>query len=380
LVLRSQIWNSCIPIAEAGIDEAMAHCNRNFSTNMASNGWGKIGNEYWKTNSVGLGQYVVRISESQPYVIHSIGYCPIPGTSKSASRTVRVLTKLKAAFGGALVVKDKITLNGNNVMTDSFDSSDLYKSTAGKYDPTKAGDKGDVACLGGLIDTLNIGNANVWGHAYTGPNGTLSVGPSGAVGSVAWQKGGKTGVEPGWWLSDYNTTFEDVKAPFTTGAAPTAGIVGGVSYNYILGSGNYMSKELGKKVIVTGNAVLYVTDQVNFNSNDSLEILPGASLSIYMAGQNAVFTTIVNHNSTAGSLLYFGLPSNTNIKIQATAAVTAAIYAPQADVTFIGGAELYGSVVGRNATLNGSSKFHYDEALIRKAPISGVAIASWDEL
>ena len=179
-------------------------------------------------------------------------------------------------------------------MTDSFDSRDLYKSTAGRYDPAKAGDKGDVACLGGLIDSLNVGNANIWGHAYTGPNGGLNVGPSGAVGSVGWQKAGKSGVEPGWWLTDYNTTFEDVKAPFTSGAAPVPGIVGGVNYDYILGSGNYMTKDLSKKVVVTGNAVLYVTDQVNFSSGDSLEILPGASLSIYMAGQSAVFTTIVN--------------------------------------------------------------------------------------
>ena len=380
LVMRSQLWNSSMPLAEAGIDEAMAHCNQNLGTNMASNGWGKIANEYWKTNFIGEGYYVARISETMPYVIHCTGYHPMPRSSEYVSRTVRVRTRFKSPFPGAIVVRNTLSLNGNNVMTDSFDSSDSTKSTFGKYDPAKAGDKGDVACMGGVIDSFDVGNANIWGHAYTGPNGKLAVGPSGAVGSVAWHKGGNSGIESGWWLTDFSAAFEDVQAPFSIAPPPTSGLLSGIAYDYILGNGNYMAKDLTKKVIVTGHAILYVTDQVNFSSGDVLEILPGASLSLYMAGQNATFTSIVNHNSTAASFRYYGLPSNTSVKIQATADVTAAIYAPGAEITLVGGAELFGSVVGKDAKLTGHSKVHYDEALRTTGGISAVVIASWDEL
>src|SRR5437867_1543962 len=167
-----------MPVAEAGIDEAMAHCNENGAAGMSSNGWGKIGSEYFKTNSIGIGYYVTRISETQPYVIHSTGYHPVPGTSKYASRTVRVITKTQGLFKGAVWIRDTVNLNGNNVMTDSFNSTDPNKSTSGKYDPLKPGDKGDVACLGGLLDSFSVGNANIWGHAYTLRGGALTVGPN----------------------------------------------------------------------------------------------------------------------------------------------------------------------------------------------------------
>lgn len=380
LVVRSQVWNLAMPMAEAGVDEALAHCNENNAVAMASNGWEKIGSDYFKTNWIAGGYYVARISDTRPYVIFSTGYYPIPTTTKYASRTVRVITKSQGLFKGAMWVRDTINLNGNNVMTDSFDSKDPTKSTSGKYDLAKAGDKGDVACLGGLVDSFSVGNANIWGHAYTLPSGSLTWGPNGGVGSVAWQQAGKSGVQPGWWLTDVNTSFPDVQAPYSTAATPPSGTVGGVQYDHLLGNGNYISPTLGKKVYVTGNAVLYVTGSVSFSSGDSLEIAPGASLTMYVAGQSSVFTTIINRNSTAGSFLYYGLPSNTSIKLQSQAALTAAIYAPQADITLVGAAEVFGSVIGKTATLTGSSKVHYDEALLSKGPIGGITIASWDEL
>ena len=236
LVVRSQVWNLSMPMAEAGVDEAMAHCNENNAGAMASNGWEKIGSDYFKTNWIGSGYYVVRISDTQPYVIYSTGYYPIPTTTKYALRTVRVITKLQGVFKGSMWVRDTINLNGNNVMTDSFDSRDSGKSTGGKYDSLKAGDKGDVACLSGLLNSFSVGNANIWGHAYTLPNGSLTWGPNGAVGSVPWQQAGKSGVEPGWWLTDVNTAFPDVQAPFSTGATPSSGTIAGVQYDYILGN------------------------------------------------------------------------------------------------------------------------------------------------
>ena len=37
-VIRSGVWNSCVPLAEAGIEEALTHVYLN-STNLATQGW-----------------------------------------------------------------------------------------------------------------------------------------------------------------------------------------------------------------------------------------------------------------------------------------------------------------------------------------------------
>ena len=50
----------------------------------------------------------------------------------------------------------------------------------------------------GLINSLNVGNANIYGHVATGPHGTVAVGTQGAVGDSSWQTGGNTGIKPGW--------------------------------------------------------------------------------------------------------------------------------------------------------------------------------------
>jgi hypothetical protein len=72
MTARSQVWNQCIPILEAGIEEALTHCNLNYETNMLSNGWQDLYGQYAKTNWVGkslglskeMGYYEVAISKT----------------------------------------------------------------------------------------------------------------------------------------------------------------------------------------------------------------------------------------------------------------------------------------------------------------------------
>src|SRR5215510_16530084 len=125
-------------------------------------------------------------------------------------------------------------MNGNDVMTDSYDSTNPAKSTNGRYDPLKAGDKGDIASISGLTNSLKVGNANVWGRAITGPAGGVYTGPNGAVGSTNWQRSGMSGVEPGWWVNDLNFSVPDVTAPFTVATPPASGLVNGINYGYVL--------------------------------------------------------------------------------------------------------------------------------------------------
>src|SRR5262245_49199059 len=59
---RSQVWNSAMPVVEAGIEDALAHLNRHGTTNLACDGWTLSGSTYTVTRSVGDGTYSANIS------------------------------------------------------------------------------------------------------------------------------------------------------------------------------------------------------------------------------------------------------------------------------------------------------------------------------
>ena len=395
MVFRSQAWNSALPVAEAGVEEALTHCYNN-SDNLAAHGWRLSGGVYVKTNSLsdgglsgpGLrlgyhwdesGYYGVSITPTQPYVIKSTGYYPMPSGEVFASRTIQVTATNPGVFFAAIVVKDTIDMNGNDVLTDSYDSTDPAKSTLGKYDPLKAGDKGDIVTTTGLTNSLKIGNANVWGRAITGPTGGVYTGPNGAVGSTNWQRSGKSGVESGWWINDLNYSIPDVTAPFVAAAPPASGLVGAVLYPVVLANGNYMMSKLTANTVVTGKAVLYVTSSIQFGNGETITILPGASLKIYYSGTDASFNPIVNNNGPA-AFQYFGLNSNNGtIAFSGQNGITGCIDAPYAKIVLTGGGHIDGSIVARTVKMNGNAALHYDESL-KNIPPKRLIITSWNEI
>src|SRR4051812_27519006 len=59
-VARSQVWNSTIPIIEAGMEEALTHLNGKGATNMLSEpDWKLVDGKYVTERSVGDGYYNV---------------------------------------------------------------------------------------------------------------------------------------------------------------------------------------------------------------------------------------------------------------------------------------------------------------------------------
>jgi hypothetical protein len=146
------------------------------------------------------------------------------GTHK-VTRAVRVTANRGSLMLAPLVVKSFIDLNGNNILVDSYDSSNPAFSTNGQYDPAKAGDKGDVYSDLGVVNSIKVGNANIYGHAHTGPGGSVTSGPNGGVGEHAWQALNPGTVEPGWFTDDSNFTFPTFQLPYATGLKPTSGNV-----------------------------------------------------------------------------------------------------------------------------------------------------------
>ncbi len=430
LTMRSQAWNRCIAVAEAGLEEAMAHMNSNGVTNgmLGRDGWSPSGTIYTKTAYIDECYYYVAIDATDwlhPTVTAS-GYTPavqnfarlsgagpflgvvvinggevtggaLPGY---IGRTVRIQTTADALFTKGLVAKGWILLNGNGIRTDSYDSQDTLHSTNGVYYQPWANANGDIATASGLTNFNNIsgGNANIFGHVSTGPKGVIALGPNGMVGDFAYQTDPAHGgtVQSGYFRDDMNVTFPPVDDPFTGGYnSPQSGVVNGTNYNLVMGSGNWLSANNLKftkgDILITGNAVWWVQGNLDFSGQGSIIIAPGASLKLYVGTQSGNTHTfsiggngILNTSGTAINCQLYGLPSVSTVGYSGNATYTGTIYAPSAALSLGGGGsnnyDFMGSAVANNITLTGHFNFHYDEALGRLMPLNGYMISSWNEL
>jgi hypothetical protein len=417
-VMRSLAWNAAIPLVEAGAEEALTQLHHHGSpgTNAVayqSNGWAAdtaYGGSYYMRRVLADCYYEVWVTPSDPPVIYSHGYVPVPlrtGASVGmllasltenqtqptsyVKRQVRLNTRSSALFAKGLVADGQIDLKGNNITTDSFDSLNPLYSDNGKYPagiPDRLRYAGDVATNSGLVNSLNVGNANIRGTVATGPGGTVAIGPNGTVGDASWHEAGEKGIMPGASSDDMNVDFKDVVLPsFSSGySTPAGGTVDGVYYDYILGPGAHEVSNLSGNVLVTGDAVLHVTHQIQFTGTDALTIAPTSNLTIYMSGASAAFggNGEWNENGSALNLQYWGLPSNTSVSVSGNGSFTGTIYAPQAELTLNGGGkdnyDFVGASISKTIQLNGKVQFHYDEALARVGPNRGYIVNSWNEL
>ena len=407
-VARSLAWNGTVPVMEAGVEEALTQIHYNGFTNLSANSWTLAGDGlYHKTRPVAGGTYCeIAIQPVDPPVIYSTGYTPSPLAPSSqigmvlgaitaptpnpyVKRRVRVTTTTDTLTHGAMVAKGTIDFSGNNVSTDSFDSSNPAYNTGGSYDATKAKDNGDVRTNGKTAGVFDAGNSDIKGHVATGAGGTVTVGSNGSIGDSAWVNAGTQGIESGWNSNDMNVEIQDVSEPFTSGySTPTSGKVGRTRYDYVLDQSNtnYKLADFGGKVIVTGtNVTLWATDSVSFGTGDFIQIEPGASLKLYVSAPQAAIggNGVVNANGNAKSFEYYGLPSNTSLSLKANASFTGVIYAPEANLTLGGGGstsyDFVGAAVVNSVKMNGHFHFHYDEALRNLVP-SGYVVASWNEV
>jgi hypothetical protein len=401
LVAESQSWNSALAIAEAGIEEGLAQANVTFGTNYIPSiqtNWSQslLGGGYYgpRTNGVANGFYSVILFPTNPGpTIISTGTVQVPYTGRTLTRAVMVTTTNVAAFGYGIMVRSNLTTKGNNMLVDSYDSSDPYHSTNGLYDASTRKAGGSVASSGGLI---NVQNANIYGKLFTGPSATYSIG-NGSVGDLTWNVSGS--IEPGWYFNDFNADFRDVVPPYTSGVDPTLPatklnlgtntyvFLGGVSYYY---NGDFVMNQNETLYVQGGPSVLYVTGNFNMKSQNAcyISIAPGSSLTLYVGTTSgsavSAALTQVNTVGTPAAFQYYGLPSNNSLVWNGNNNYVGTIYAPQADVSLGGGGntilDYEGSIVANSASLNGHFDVHYDESLARSGPQAGYTVTSWQEL
>jgi hypothetical protein len=270
-------------------------------------------------------------------------------------------------FLGALVARSSITMSGNNILVDSYDSGDPnHADPLGRYDPNTRKAGGDVCSAEGF---LNVGNADIKGKLYSSPlNGEqYSIGLNGSVGDLSWVG---PGLQPGWNGTNFHWALPDVRPPYPTGLTPTGQ---GTNYWYLV-DGDYLyngnvALSSAQIIYVAGNATLFVTGVLDCKGR--IIIAPGASLKLYVGG----ITTKLNQVNTAGgptSFQYYGLPTNLSLSWGGNNEYVGTIYAPQATVKLGGGGsdtyDFCGACVAQSVSIYGSFSVHYDENLKRTGP------------
>lgn len=389
--VRSQVWNTCLPVIEAGIEDAIGQLSAATNSNLSASGWAGSSVNFSKTNGIGDGYYVVSVSCSNldAPIITCTGYLPAPLTLAGAahgpmiaaafvpntqikyiSRSVRVTLRKDQAFPMALIARSFVDFNGNNVLVDSYRSSNPLG-----YVAASAGDKGDVFINGDIKNAGNIGNADIKGKVTLGPKGTFKIGPNGCVGSVGWHASPGSGVQPGWTRRDANVALPPVQAPWTGGAVTPTGNGG---WKYILNGGNFELNSLtigsSEKMRVKADSVLYVTGNINIAGE--IEVSDGVKFRVYCGGTTCSLQGTYTKKDIPSEFLLYGLPSLKNFTANGFAA---AVYAPNAAFVLNGNNQFWGSAAVDSLTMTGNSKIHYDEDL-NTIPGSGYQLASWQEL
>jgi hypothetical protein len=416
--MRSQSWNATIPVIEAGIEDGLQHVNTRLTNDLTGEGWQRQGNIYVTKRWIASNYYTVTISnwvvgsptnhpiiESRGYVVAPVMVASIGGPVFAAvapppsrpivARGIRVLTTTSALFSKGLVAKGQIDLRGNNVLSDSFDSRFTTTSTGGRYDVAKRRANGSVATNAGLTNSLNVGNAEIYGRVSTGPGGSMSIGPQGAVGDIAFvsNQQNHNKIQQGYFTDDMNVDFASVTMPpaLLGGFTPNNGTYQGNSYTYVIGRDPYYRiSSLGmsgnQTLVVTGACSLYVQTTVAISGNASILIAPGGSLTMYVGGPSANLggNGIVNQNASALAFTYYGLTNNTSVDIGGNGTFVGTLYAPNAALTLHGGGggdeDFSGAAIAKTVDINGHFKFHYDEALAFIGPPKGYVVTKWDEM
>jgi hypothetical protein len=183
-------------------------------------------------------------------------------------------------------------------------------------------------------------------------------------------------------------TFPDVQSPFTGGGAiPVGGTINGTNYTYVLVTDNYQLSSIkmstGDRLLVSGDAVLFVTGDLMMLGTSAIDVAPGSKLRVYVGGANAGFTA-VNTDGIPATFQYYGLPGNTSVGLSGNSEYVGVFYAPEVIVTLSGGGnnayDFSGSLVLKALQMNGHFHIHYDESLARTGPLLRYVATAWAEL
>src|SRR5438270_7616211 len=436
--LQTSTWQESLLAAESGIDVAIVELRKSLypQPNHAWDGWNNqpgnnvTGYELTTVPNAGLNGTPMTIETNvdapielidpgnswQYYRIRTVGTIPITGPARTSdnpqdtklrrlslrwerftngmltshlinapqvSRRIEAVVRPVSAFDQAIMSVGIVDLTNQNIVVDSYDSSNPTKSTNGLYDPAKRQQNGDIATDGQLIEA---GNAQIFGDVATNA-GTVSgaANITGIERTDFYQEPIPVGA-PSW--AAWNHSLSSVTETTTINASATHGTA---ASRYVLSS---VSLSGNKTLTIAGDSnggqtyiEIYVTGDISVSGPGQIVIQPGVTATIYFAGNVDISGNgVLNSNNQPGDLMLYGIqpPTGTSehVSIGGNSQITASIYAPGHDVTVNGSGtngHVYGSIVGKTVTMTGVSNLHYDERLGSIGLINNYKIVSWFE-
>ena len=352
---RAQQWNSALALAEAGIEEGLANLNMaDISSSSNAISFSPI-----LGRQLNGGRYSV-ISSAAGVVttITSTGVVSAPITGDYITRIVQITAQRQALFTKGMIAMTTITMNGNGVISDSYNSHDPSQSTNGLYSGY-AGTNGDIAAVGGFV---NLGNHTIAGNLYLGPGYNYAAGPNGGVTGTVYP--------------DWNVQFPTVSLPTNDASGnpivwtPAPGSATSHSFTnagyYLINDDGAISVEPGVKVILQVARDTYNLNNLNIKGGTT----NSGTIIMYQNGNGGV---TLGGNASAGAInnrpenfVYYGLPGITYVTMSGNSTFVGIIYAPQAAFTLSGGGAAYnfiGSLLAYSITINGQFNLHYDESI-----------------
>ena len=299
-------------------------------------------------------------------------------------------------YANAITAISNITMNGNNITVDGYDSSDTVHFPNGQYTNTYRMAIGNVASEYGII---SVGNANIYGKLLTTPVAAVPVvGASGYVGEWPTVPLPPSHIEDGWYLNDFNMDIPDVQPPSLSSNTLISNNskqnINGIN-TIVLGSGDFLctgSLTIGNKEVldVMTPSRLWVQGSFNMSGQSAITLEKGATLTMYVgmpsgSATSAQFQT-VNYAlpCNPSTLMIYGLPSTTGVSFAGNSTYVGTVYAPEASFTLSGSGnnttDVQGALVVHDINVNGHFNVHYDNNLTRNGLFRGYIANSWHEL
>lgn len=419
---RSYYQNAAVNLAEVGAEEAIACYNRLADVPIANpeQAWQPYGWTIAADNSASrtFSGFALGSNVSGSVKVHCSIYNPTSPSQRpvvvaqaivsfpngpALSKFVEVTLRKRSMFPRGMVVRQTIDADGGDLSLDSWNSGDDGNPATPSvvYSTATRAANASMATLSSVDDAIDVGNGNIYGYIST-TGGRVRRGPTATLtGDFA-----STEFDTDRISTDFDvTTFPPVVLPSPSYVNHVTSNVGATTlpagtdtlaadgcyyYNFAPGVGVQLN---GGTLRMADKVVLLLTnhagvDAVALGGSSGLTINTGATLKIYTNGNVSLTGTggLSNGNSEPSTCVFFGThptPGSQTFVLRGNGHTSVSLYAPNAGITMSGGGsggDFYGAIVGNTVRMNGTTRFHYDEALANLYTGRPFGVAKWKEL
>jgi hypothetical protein len=282
------------------------------------------------------------------------------GNSSRAQKTVNCTLEMKGIFEYAIYVAENLTLRSGTTISAYNQGADDPPLQIG----TNSIEAGAVTCKTGV--TID---------------GDIVIGPGGDP-DVVINNTTEAAITGSTYPSLIKNKTPNINVPQVLADMVSSGAINSTTtlsssakYDNINLTGTSTDPNKIDKVTVDGSVKIYVTGDLRLGNGDKVEILPNASLIVFLGGNLYIDNSGAINNLTKDpkKLKIFGLDTCTDIDFKNSGIFYGAIYAPEADIHLYNGFNVYGAVVGKSFTQDVNANFFYD-MLLREVDVSEIGV------